>query len=146
MSHTNRLLQAIFTAVVLMTAGCGTPRVNGVAGASPSPSVPWTPPAGAVKPEPFVTQAQTDAVPPDLRERMQQLSLADVVDLALRNNPATRASWSQARAAADLLGSARGSYFPTMNGSSSLARTKSPAAKSRPAGIQTEEGPSSSSA
>ena len=142
MSHTNRLLQAIFTAVVLVTAGCGTPRVNGVAGASPSPSVPWTPPAGAVKPEPFVTQAQTDAVPPDLRERMQQLSLADVVDLALRNNPATRASWSQARAAADLLGSARGQFFPTVNGSATVSRIKSPATNARPAGIRTEYGPS----
>ena len=142
MSHTNRLLQAISTAVVLTTAGCGTPRVNGVAGASPSPSVPWTPPAGAVKPEPFVTQAQTDAVPADLRERMQQLSLADVVDLALRNNPATRASWSQARAAADLLGSARGQFFPTVNGSATASRIKSPATNARPAGIRTEYGPS----
>jgi len=125
-----------------MVAGCGTPRVNGVAGASPSPSVPWTPPAHAIREEPLIAPAQTDAVPPDLRQRMRQLSLADVVDLALRNNPATRASWSQARAAADLLGSARGSYFPTVNGSSSLARIKSPATNARPAGIRTEYGPS----
>jgi len=142
MSHTNRLLQASLSAVALMVAGCGTPRVNGVAGASPSPSVPWTPPAHAIREEPLIAPAQTDAVPPDLRQRMRQLSLADVVDLALRNNPATRASWSQARAAADLLGSARGSYFPTVNGSSSLARIKSPATNARPAGIRTEYGPS----
>ncbi len=142
MSHTNRLLQAISAVVALTAAGCGTPRVNGVAGASPSPSVPWTPPAGAVKPEPMVTRAQMEAVPSDLRQRMQQLTLADVVDLALRNNPATRASWSQARAAADLLGSARGQYFPTVNGSAALSRIKSPATNARPAGIRTEYGPS----
>src|SRR5439155_11712021 len=142
MWHTNRVLLAIFAVILPIVAGCGTPRVNGVAGASASPSRPWTPPAGVVKPESLVTRAAADAVPPDLRQRMQQLSLADVVDLALRNNPATRASWSQARAAADLLRSARVSYVPTMNGASSLARIQSPATNARPAGIRTEYGPS----
>src|SRR5207302_4289860 len=81
-------------------------------------------------------------VPLDLQQRIQQLRLADVVDLALRNNPATRASWYQARAAADLLGSARGQYYPTFNGATSVARIKSPASNARPAGIRTEYGPS----
>jgi TolC family type I secretion outer membrane protein len=142
MSHTSRLLQAGLSAISLLAAGCGTPRVNGVAGASPSPNVPWTPPAHAIKEEPLVTPAQTDAVPPDLRQRLQQLSLADVVDLALRNNPATRASWYQARAAADLLGSARGEYYPTVNGLVDISRTKSPATNARAAGIRTDYGPS----
>ena len=123
-------------------SGCGTPRVNGVAGAPPSPSVPWKLPARAVKPEPLVTRAQADAVPPDLRERIQQLTLLDVVDLALRNNPATRASWSQARAAADRLGSARGEYYPTINALGSVSRIKSPATNTRSAGQRTEYGPS----
>ena len=142
MSHTNRLLQATFAGVALTMAGCGTPRVNGVAGAPPLPSVPWTPPAHAVKAEPLLTPAVTDVVPPDLQQRIQQLSLADVVDLALRNNPSTRASWYQARAAADLLGSARGQYYPTFNGLATLSRIKSPATNARPAGIRTEYGPS----
>jgi hypothetical protein len=51
-----------------------------------------------------------NAVPADLRERIQQLTLTDVVDLALRNNPATRFSWQQARAAANAQLSAR-EYF-----------------------------------
>jgi outer membrane protein len=142
MSHTNRVSRRIFALALTVLAGCGTPRVNGVAGASPSPSVPWTPPARAVKPEPLVTSAQADAVPSDLREKIQQLTLTDVVDLALRNNPATRASWSQARAAADRLGSARGEYYPTINALGSVSRIKSPATNTRPAGQRTEYGPS----
>ncbi|MGH9695247.1 MAG: TolC family protein, partial [Bryobacteraceae bacterium] len=100
----------------------GPPRVNGVPAAPPSPNVPWTVPAGAIKPEPLVTAATALAVPPDLEQHIQQLSLADVVDLALRNNPATRASWAQARASADLLGSARGQYYPTVDAAATLSR------------------------
>ena len=142
MSHTNRLLQATFGVILLIVGGCGTPRINGVPGAPPSPSVPWTPPANAVKAEPLLTPAVAEVVPPDLQQRIRQLSLADVVDLALRNNPATRASWYQARAAADLLGSARGQYYPLLNGSANVSRIKSPATNARPAGIRTEYGPS----
>jgi outer membrane protein len=119
----------------------GPPRVNGVPAAPPAPNVPWTVPAGAVKPEPLVTAATALAVPPDLEQRIQQLSLADVVDLALRNNPATRASWAQARASADLLGSARGQYYPTIDAQGTLSRTKSPATGTRSAGQRTEYGP-----
>ncbi|HYU53659.1 MAG TPA: TolC family protein, partial [Gemmatimonadaceae bacterium] len=89
-----------------------------------------------------MTTAPANVLPSDLQQRIQQLSLADVVDLALRNNPATRASWSQARVAANVLGSARGQYFPTLNGSTNLSRIKSPSTNARPAGIRTEYGPS----
>lgn len=119
----------------------GPPRVNGVPAAPPSPNVPWTVPAGAIKPEPLVTVATAIAVPPDLEQRIQQLSLADVLDLALRNNPATRASWAQARASADLLGSARGQYYPTVDANATLSRLKSPATSTRSGGQRTEYGP-----
>ena len=120
----------------------GPPSVNGAPGAPPSPNVPWKIPAGAIKPEPLITAATALAVPPDLEQRIQQLALADVVDLALRNNPATRASWAQARASADLLGSARGQYYPSINGSATLSRIQSPATLARPAGTRTESAPS----
>src|SRR5512132_4003524 len=98
MSQTNRILQAISPLVLLAIAACGNPpRVSGVAGAPPSPSVPWKVPPGVIKPEPLVIPAAAAAVPADLQERIRQLSLVDVVDLALRNNPATRASWARAR-------------------------------------------------
>jgi outer membrane protein len=119
----------------------GPPRVSGAAGAPPAPNVPWQPPPGAVKPESLVTRATVMAIPPDLAERVQKLSLADVVDLALRNNPVTRASWAQAREAADVLGSSRGQYYPTIDGDVSVSRTQSPATSTRPAGLRTQYGP-----
>src|SRR5256714_1159898 len=142
MSHSTRNFQAI-SLLVLVVAGCGNPpRVNGAAGASPSPSIPWKAPAGAIKPEPVVIPAVAAAVPPDLQERIRQLSLVDAVDLALRTNPATRASWAQARAAASMFGSARGSYYPTVNGLATASRIQSPATLARPAGKRTEYAPS----
>ena len=143
MSHTTRYLQAISLLIVSFLAGCGNPpRVNGAAGASPSPSVPWTPPAGAIKPESLLTPIIAIAVPADLQQRIRQLTLIDVVDLALLNNPATRASWAQARATAYLFGSAQGQNYPTINGTGTVSRIKSPATLARPAGLRTEYGPS----
>ena len=142
MSQTNRLLQAIFIGLSPIIAGCvGTPRVDGVAGSSPAPNVPWTPPASAIKPEPLISPAMVNAVPPDLQQRLQALTVTDVVDLALRNNPATHASWSQARAAANFLGSARGQYYPELNATVTASRIKSPATNARPAGERTDYGP-----
>src|SRR3979411_1814207 len=124
MSQLNRILQTTICASMLSVVGCqmGPPSINGAPGAPPAPNLPWKPPAGAIKQEPLITAATALAVPPDLEQRIQQLALADVVDLALRNNPATRASWAQARASADLLGSARGQYYPSINGSATVSR------------------------
>jgi len=91
--------------------GCGTPGVRGVAGTAPAPNVLWTPPrdaTAATKPAP------PPALPPDLAERVAQLKLADVIDIALRNNTATSAAWADARAAAASYGAAKGQYFPTL--------------------------------
>lgn len=143
MSHSFKLLQAVSLPLLVGIVGCGNPpRVGGVAGAPPSPSTPWKAPAGAIKQEAAVIPAVAAGVPADLQERIRRLSLVDVVDLALRNNPATRASWAQARAAASLFGSARGAYYPTVEGAGSLARVQSPATSTRPAGKRTEYGPS----
>lgn len=50
------------------------------------------------------------------------LTLADLTDLALRNNPATRAAWSAALAAAAGVGVAQSAYLPTL--SASLGATR----------------------
>jgi outer membrane protein TolC len=52
-----------------------------------------------------------------------QLSMTDVVDLALRNNPTTRQSWALAQSAADVYGASRGSLYPTINGNVDLQRS-----------------------
>ena len=114
---------------VVATSACsapGTPRIDGVAGAPATPSTPWTVPAAARTPPPPpgvpVAPAATAALAADsATTAVVQFSLADVVDLALKSNPATRESWANAQAAANQYGSARGALFPTINGSLNLA-------------------------
>ena len=95
--------------------GCvsNPPGVRGVAGTAPAPNVFWTPPP-LPHPTPAETTRATPALPPDLATRIQALKLADVVDIALRNNTATAAAWADARAAASTYGAARGQYYPTV--------------------------------
>ncbi|MEA2712488.1 MAG: outer membrane protein, partial [Gemmatimonadales bacterium] len=109
-------------ACLLLAGGAcvGTPSVNGVAGVPPSPSAPWTPPR-EIRARDSVARP---VVPADLEDRIRRLTLAEVVDLGLRNNPATRLSWANARAAAAAYGSARGAYLPTIDGDVTATRLK----------------------
>jgi outer membrane protein TolC len=65
------------------------------------------------------------AIPPDIEARIQKLTLADVIDLSLRNNPDTRISWANARAAAAAYGSQKGAYYPTIDANVGVTRSKS---------------------
>jgi outer membrane protein len=65
-----------------------------------------------------------------------------VVDLGLRNNPETRFSWANARAAAASYGSARGAYFPTIDGDVTGTRLKTVASQGRSAVTQSVLSPS----
>lgn len=56
--------------------------------------------------------APSPDVPADLIARRNELALGDVVDVALRNDPATRAAWHLAREAAAEAGSRRAAYLP----------------------------------
>lgn len=117
-----------WTSALLLTTfslgGCayGPPSVNGVPGAPASPSTTWTRPSHGLASEPRQTVA---TLPPDILERASRLTLGDVIDLALRNNPVTRVSWAQARAAAAEYGSTRGAFLPTITGSATASRTRS---------------------
>jgi outer membrane protein TolC len=81
-------------------------------------------------------------VPADLEQRIQRLTLAEVVDLGLRNNPQTRLSWANARAAAASYGSARGAYLPTIDGEVTGTRLKTVASQGRSAVTQSVLSPS----
>ena len=81
-------------------------------------------------------------MPSDLAQRVRQLTLAEVVDLGLRNNPQTRLSWANARAAAAAYGSERGAYFPTIDGDVTGTRLKTVASQGRSAVTQSVLSPS----
>jgi outer membrane protein len=135
------LVPALAAVVALGGAACspGIPSVSGVPGASPAPNIAWTPPATRGRVEARQPAAE---VPPDLRDRIQQLTLAEIVDLALRNNPTTRAAWANARAAAAAYGSARGAYLPTVDGDVTATRLKTVASQGRAAVEQSLVSPS----
>ena len=121
-------------AAVLLLAGCvGTPSVSGVPGASPSPEVPWSPPPTAAADLARADSAATPVLPPDLGERIRRLSLAEIVELGLRNNPATREAWANAQSAAAVYGSERGAWLPSVDGDVSAARIKTTASQGRSA-------------
>jgi outer membrane protein TolC/biotin carboxyl carrier protein len=72
-------------------------------------------------------------LPPDLGERIRRLSLAEIVELGLRNNPATREAWANAQSAAAVYGSERGAWLPSVDGDVSAARLKTTASQGRSA-------------
>src|SRR5687767_1568495 len=84
-----QLLGIATLAAALVGCAHGPPRIGGVAGAPASSNQLWTAPAEAL----VVKTLPQAAIPADLAARVRQLALGDVVDLALRNNPVTRASW-----------------------------------------------------
>ncbi|MEO7217941.1 MAG: TolC family protein [Gemmatimonadaceae bacterium] len=120
----SRVCVVVTIVSIVSLAGCavGTPEVNGVAAAPPSPARSWIPPSHGLA---TVHEAPRAAIPPEMVSRASSLTLGDVIDLALRNNPVTRVSWAQARAAAATFGSTRGAFLPSLTGSATASRTRS---------------------
>jgi outer membrane protein TolC len=119
-------------------AGCapGTPRIDGVPGAPPRPAALWPVPPAARTPAPSARPPSAPAASAALAADSataasgRQLSLTDVMDLALRNNPQTRQSWALARAGAEDYGSSRGAWLPTINAGVNLTQSNSSAGTS----------------
>jgi len=93
------------------------PAAHG-AGTPATPAAAWTPPANALPPP--VPPASDLALPPP----GAPLELAQIVDLALSNNPLTRTTWLQARISEASLGSVRAAYLPTAEVDASLTRAR----------------------
>jgi outer membrane protein TolC len=79
---------------------------------APTPSefsAPWVPPAGVEESD--RTWEELRAKAPDLS---QPLSLAELTDIALQNNPVSRRAWNDARAAAAQVERAQGYFMPSI--------------------------------
>lgn len=72
----------------------------------------------------------------------QRLTLSQIVDLALRNSPATKTSWAQARAAADAYGSSQGRLYPNISAGIGLTRQLAAPVPGRPGQERVQLGPS----
>jgi len=134
-----RILPALVTALAL--AGCvgAPPGIEGSPGAPPRPNSYWAPPSSVRAATPARPAAAAFALSDSM---LRRLTLADAVDIALENNPATRVSWAQARASADLYGASRGALYPALSLTGALTRSRSIAVPGRLAGERTQYGPS----
>jgi len=128
--------RAALAAALLLSSGCFpyTSGFRGLPETSPAAHTPWTPPPKAAPPAP----AQSAATPPsDLAARLAKLRLEDVVDIALRNNSATRAAWARARAAAAAYGVKRNAYLPSADVNASVTRAQTVDTRVRETSLRT---------
>jgi outer membrane protein len=103
----------------LALGGCATHAPDRLSvGTSSAPNVPWTPPAN-------VSRAPSPSANPVVHEG--PISLAEVIDTALSNNPDTRTAWLEARAAEAGVGSARAAYYPEVDVLANATRSRSSA-------------------
>lgn len=132
-------LATLVAGSTLLAAACvhRAPSIEGAAPIPQGPSARWTPTRSVVEAAAADAKRITPSTSPT-----QRLTLPDVVDLALRNSPATRLSWTQARAAADVYGSTEGRLFPSLSAGVSVTRTRTIATPGRPAGERSQYGPS----
>jgi outer membrane protein TolC len=108
---------------------------------SPAPGVPWSAPAAAATDKLAPTRKPAE-VPERWKTGATVLTLSEVIDIALRNNPATRAAWYQARSAADELSARKGAYLPELDFAYGVTRQKQAAVGGQFVFLQTTYGPS----
>ncbi len=112
------------TLIALAVMGCRSltapPAVRHDAGVAPSVAEAWQPPADAVPPIPPRT---ANVLPPGITANTP-ITLAQIVDIALTNNPTTREAWLNARAAQAAVGSAESFYYPEVDVTGSLTRSQ----------------------
>ena len=99
---------AVLTAVLCGCVSAPAPRRTDTA---------WTPPAKAQKPDDVWSGLRSQA--PDLSH---PLTLTEITDAALRNSPATRQAWQEARAASAQVQYAEGYFMPTVTGVAEVDR------------------------
>jgi outer membrane protein TolC len=119
----------------LLASGCASRSLPRLEPPGPVPASP----ASAVEVAPL---PPAPSPPPDLPAGLLKpgatFSLADVVGVALANNPVTRASWFAARAAGALAGARRAPYYPLVDLAGSLTTSQTSSSDGRqgdPAGI-----------
>ena len=116
----------------------GPPRIEGAAATPPNQTAQWTPTKSVTE------AAARDVIRPGKVDSIKQYTLAEAIDIALRNSPFTRQSWVQARAAADVYGSNQGRLYPTLVAGVAVNRSLALSSPNRPAGERTQYGPSGS--
>ena len=84
-----------------------------------TPSRLWVPPKN-VKP------MQLSDESPEKLDQEEPYSLAELIDIALRNNVQTKITWAQAKSAAATYGQSQSQFFPTIGGDFFYQRARQP--------------------
>ncbi len=131
----------VLTVLALGLAGCVETRPGAFVDASTPPS----PEKRTATPMPArIEEAPVTAMPelPPAGTGPMTISPVQAVDLALRNNPATRQAWYRARAAAANVGSKRSAWYPNVEVDGSWQRQKGAFLNGQTVYFQTTYGPS----
>lgn len=102
---------ALFCTVAASACIHNPPDVDGKPSAPTAPNQLWSAPKSAKTPDAI----PKSVVPPDIAERVKTLTLPDVIEIGLLNNPLTRQSYALARAAGATIGAAHGAYLPQVS-------------------------------
>ena len=115
------LLVGVLLWGILWSWGCQKPlpELNPDRYASSAPEKYYKSETKALKPPPPPIEKNTSLSPENLNPPAKKMTLADLVDIALRINPTTQSTWEQARASAADWASSRGQYYPTVTGDAS---------------------------
>jgi outer membrane protein len=135
-------MKNVFLAGVLAIAGI---VMSGCAHGGDAPETPatrWQPPAAAVPPAPTPAPPPPGLTPENLAGRT--ISLAEAIDVALRNSPVTRQSWMLARAAAAGVGDRESALYPSVSVDAFAERQKQSSSGGRLSTQLTSYGPSAS--
>jgi outer membrane protein len=132
----SRRIRILLGAPLLLTAACATRSVDH--DVAPSSGTAWQAPSEA---RPSVPPVARPDVPESYLVPGTKLSLPQVLDVALRNNPATRIAWHNARAAAADVGARRSAYYPSFELDAQITRQKQAANGGQFVFLQTTYGP-----
>ncbi len=105
---------AILFAFFLVSCSHGLPELDPYKEASPAPGQEWEP-TEKEREKAFELEA-LPTLPQELEADAESLTLPQLVDIALANNPTTQIAWQDARAAAAAWAEARGLYYPQVSG------------------------------
>jgi outer membrane protein TolC len=131
------LVVGLAAAIMAGCASLRSPQHDRTAPVPESAARPVTMPEASAPPP-----AAPAVIPEKLLQPGATLALADIVELALQNNPLTRTSYLRARAAAAALGAERSAHYPRVDASVAAVRGSSGAVGAGGGAAITTYGPS----
>jgi len=117
----NCLIYGLVLIMVSLTLSC-VPEIDPYSYAPPSKEYEWAP-VDEVK-KYFPEKSELPNISDELNPYRDNLVLTQLIDAALQNSPQTEKAWAEAKSAAAAWAAARGSYYPSIDGTGALKKSK----------------------